>query len=163
MESTVFRFEVVDKATRKSPIKPDSTTNVPSSTPAKPVEPPTNDSDTNEGIYAFGKRAAENSIERFAVSPLNTATGGLASPIYGLGKAMVSGASAGAIGGAIAGILMAGVQLAINSVQKRVTALEAQVSEANERDNNMIRAGAKLQASFYDYKFFGGVHRTNRN
>lgn len=117
----------------------------------------------SEAGGAFAKRIVENSIERAAISPLNAATGGLASPVYQLGKTVITGGGAAAIGGGIAGIVMAGVQLAINKINARVARLESEAQSANERDNVLIRAGVKSQATFYEADFFRGVHKTNRN
>jgi hypothetical protein len=112
-------------------------------------------------LQGFGKSIA-NGATTMALSPLNTATGGLASPVFNVGKALVTGASAGAVGGAIAGVVMAGVNLAIRKISERMDRLEAEAQNLNNHDNVLIRGGFKADATYYDAKFFSGVEKVER-
>ena len=110
---------------------------------------------------AFGKNIANQSINRALISPLNSATGGLASPVYQVGRGMATGASAAAIGGGLASLAIAGVMLAVNEMGKRVARMEAKAEEMNNRDNLMIRAGSKETPTNYNGGLFG--IKTERN
>lgn len=92
---------------------------------------------------------ANNAISNTLISPLNSATGGLASPVYSLGKSIAMGAGAAAIGGGIAGLMVAGVMLAVTKMQERIQKMEAKAEQANNRDNALIRAGVKSYATDY--------------
>jgi len=112
---------------------------------------------------SLGTRFADNAIERAVISPLNSATGGLASPVYGIGKTLATGGSGAALGGGIAGLAMAGIMLAINKIQERVAKMESKAEEANNKDNVLIRSGSKSYATYYKGSLFGVKSSTNRN
>jgi len=113
---------------------------------------------TKSVTKGMGKNIVENSISQFVVSPLNSATGGLASPAYSIGKAVATG---GAVGSAIGSALIVGVTLAINEIEKRVAKMESKAEEMNNKDNTLIRAGTTSVATFYSGNVFG-VSSTNR-
>ena len=158
-----YKYTFTEVKRQPGTIKTDANSSVKSGNQDKPKKPPTEDEGTNEGVEGFGKKIAEDSIQRGIISPLNSVTGGLASPVYSLGKSIATGASGAAIGGAVAGIAMAGLQLAVTKIQERVARLESQADAANERDNTLIRAGAKTAPTFYEANFFRGVVKTNRS
>ena len=119
-------------------------------------------SDGSEGLQVFVAKTAQKGVQQAVINPLNQATGGLASPAIKLGKAIGTGAGAAAIAGPLAMLAVAGVNLAINAIEKRISELEAQVDKFGERDNLLIRAGYAGDATFYEYNFFTGVHKTDR-
>lgn len=126
--------------------------------PANIIAPRSNDRTFSDG--------AANSLERrlvsqFILSPLNQATGGLATPAYRLGKPIITGAGAAAIGTGVAGLAIFGLQKAIDAINKRVTEMENKAAEANERDNTLIRAGSKNYITDYKGDFWG-VNSVNR-
>lgn len=94
----------------------------------------------------MGRNIVENSISQFIISPLNSATGGLVSPAYSVGKALVTG---GAIGSAIGTAAVALVVKGLEYLEKRVAKMEAKADEMNNKDNILIRSGSKSAATFY--------------
>ena len=108
----------------------------------------------------LAKRAA-GSLTHMALAPLNQATGGLATPEFNVGKAAVAGTGAAAIGGAAAMLAIQAVQLAIKAIQEQIAKNKAKAAEMNERDNALIRAGAKSYATSYEGRF-SGVKATDR-
>lgn len=133
---------------------------IPNTASASPIKTtPASGRTLSQGLT---KRLGENSIERFVVSPLNSATGGLASPVYHIGKALVTDKSSAMIGVSIAGLAMAGVMFAINAIETRIAKMEAKAEEMNNKDNALIRAGSKGTATYYTGGL-SGVKSTNRN
>lgn len=108
-------------------------------------------SSAQESTIESGLRSklTESTIERAVISPLNSATGGLASPAYSLGKTLLTGGTAAAIGGGIATVAIAGVMLAVNKIEQRVARMESKAEQMNNRDNTLIRAGSKGFATEY--------------
>ncbi len=112
------------------------------------------------GINTAGAgRRALSGVENFALSPLNQATGGLASPSYNLAKNAITG---GAVGGAAVGLAIAAINLAVREIQKRIAENEAKAEAANNRDNLLLRSGRVTQATHYTSSVFG-VKSTTRN
>ena len=119
-------------------------------------------SNSNSMSGGFAKRLTENTIERAFISPLNSATGGLASPAYQIGKSIATGGSKVAIGGGIAALAVAGVMLAVNAIEKRVAKMESKAEEMNNKDNTLIRAGTTSVATFYKGSLSGVSSTTSR-
>jgi hypothetical protein len=108
----------------------------------------------------FAGRTQTLLVSRFIVAPLNQATGGLASPAFQIGKALISGSSA-AIGGAVGAALVFAAQKGIEYYEKRVAENKAEAAAANEKDNSLIKAGTKSYITEYSGSF-GGVKATDR-
>lgn len=150
--SFVFTYE---------PTKP---TNVPTTpTPSNVPTTPTTTETTGAGAeFAQGAtKRMTGYIQQQMLSPLNQVTGGMATPTFNLAKTVITGAGAGAIGGAVVMLAIQGLQLAISKIQERIAKNEAKASEMNERDNLLIKSGAKTTATFYTGSF-NGVKSTER-
>ena len=125
------------------------------------TDTPSGSDETNKALIGFGKNVRGGAVT-MALSPLNTATGGLATPAFNIGKSLLTGASAGAIGGAIGGLVMAGVNLALRKISERMDRLENEAQSKNNHDNVLIRGGFKAEATYYDANFFSGVNKVDR-
>jgi hypothetical protein len=110
----------------------------------------------------FAGRAIKGAATHAIISPLNQATGGLASPAFELGINIAKGAGAAAIGAGIAGLAIAGAMLAVRAIQDRVKKLEDEAHSLNERESLLVRAGAISQVSRFEANFFTGVQKVNR-
>ena len=112
----------------------------------------------------FTQKGKDKAMEMFVVSPLNQATGGLASPLYNTAKQLVSGASFGAaIGGAAVAIGAIALQKGIEALERRMQNLEKQAIDLNNTDNALLRAGSVSQATYYSANIFGIQKKTNRS
>lgn len=111
----------------------------------------------------FARRAVVGGVGQFVVTPLNSMTGGLASPIYQVGRSLVIGRNAAVVGSSVAMLGMAVAMLAIRTVQDRMSKLEAEAKSKNEREVTLITAGRISEASTYTSSFFRGVYKTNRS
>lgn len=156
-----YNFQVtVTTATAPAPAVP--------TTPDKPNIPTAPDTTESSGGLTIGQEVAQAAtkrltgvVEQQALAPLNQVTGGMAAPVYNVAKNVISGAGAGAITGAAIGAIISGIQLAISKIQERIAKNEAKAAELNERDNLLIKAGAKTTATFYSGSF-NGVKSTER-
>lgn len=76
------------------------------------------------------------------ISSVSSATGFNISPAINFGKALITGAGAGAIAGA--GVALAGqvISLVYNAISNKIAELKQQAAEANERDNQLILSGS---------------------
>lgn len=141
------------------------TTNKSATVPVTPTTsnvaavPNTTVSNTQSSMAGLGTRVAEGVIRQTVISPLNSATGGLASPIY---SAVKVGMTGGAIGAAVGGIVIAGINLAITKIKERVAKMEAKAEAANNRDNVLLAGGLTTEATFYKGSF-RGVRKTDRS
>lgn len=141
-----YTFKVVSETGAMPGTIPGSPANIPnpiSSTTGKTLQ---------DGI---GRKLGESAMQKLVVSPLNQATGGLASPIYQVGKSIVTGGSAAAIGAGLAGIGVAAVMFAISKIEERMAKMEAEAEKANNRDNALIRAGSVSSPTYYKATLFG--------
>jgi len=107
-------------------------------------------------------RVINKSVSQFALSPLNQVTGGLATPVYRLGKAVASGASGAAVGAGVAAVAIAVAMLLYQAADKQIKENKAKAADLNERDNVLIRSGAVSQSSNYQGNLWG-VRKTNRS
>lgn len=151
-----FIFSYAPSATVNVPTTPDSNAqNVP--TTPKATESSGKGEDFAQGI---AKRTT-GYLQQQMLAPLNQVTGGMATPTFNLAKTVITGAGAGAIGGAAVMLVIQGLQLAISKIQERIAKNEAKAAEMNERDNLLIKSGAKTTATFYTGNF-NGVKSTER-
>ncbi len=92
-----------------------------------------------------------NKLMGTMVGQASTAVGFNLSPAFNMGKALMTGATGGAI--ASAGIAIAGqvASLIYNAISTKLAELKQEASEANERDNVLILAGS-LDVSGYTIK-----------
>lgn len=112
----------------------------------------------------FLQKASDDTIQNVIVSPLNTVTGGLASPVYGVAKGLMTGASVGAVlGSAVATIGILALQKGIEALQKRQADLETKVQSLGNADNVLIRAGSVSTATYYTSNIVGIQTKTNRS
>ena len=114
-------------------------------------------------VSGFANNFQQNLLSSQIITPLNSATGGLASPVYQVGRGLIGGSSALASAG-LANLAMVGVIFALSTLQKRVEKMENKAEEMNNKDNVLIRAGSKStdSATFYKGGLFG-VKSTNRS
>lgn len=168
-----YRYVIVDEAGQFSggAIKTSAESLIssgasPGASPIAPVTPLQNEvlaaaSGAGAFIEGAGKRAISG-IAQVALAPLNTATGGLAMPVYSLGRTIAMGASAGAIGGAAVGVAIAGIQLLVRKIEERMAKFEDEALRANNHDNLLIRAGIVQEPTYYSASF-RGVKSTTRS
>lgn len=121
---------------------------------------------TNAGNKSFGqgfaKRAAVGSIERFVATPLNQVTGGLASPVYQIGRAVALGSSAAVIGSSIAMLSLSVIMLSVRALEDRMSKFETEAKAKNEREVLIYRQGFTSQVSTYKASLINGVYKVNR-
>ena len=111
----------------------------------------------------FTKKVNDTTINQVLLSPLNTITGGLASPVYRTIKSIKTSANVGAmLGSATATIGIMAIQIGIQALQNRMTELENKVTNLNNTDNALIRAGSVSKATYYSANIFGIKQRTDR-
>lgn len=103
----------------------------------------------------------QNQAEQIALAPLNSMTGGLANPAYSLGKAIVTGAGAGAIASGVVMLAFAVGRVAVKAIQKKTKENESKAEQQSNNDNALIRGGSVTTASYYKGSLFG-VRKTNR-
>lgn len=109
---------------------------------------------------AFNQKAEDNAMQAILISPLNTATGGLARPVYRATKRIARGGSVSVAMGTLA--VMA-IQVGLQALQKRVKDLETKAENLNNTDNALIRAGSISKATYYTANVFGIKQKTNRS
>lgn len=159
MAENIYRFEFVDE-TGQQQLESGIVNTLGSGTSEKPSGRTSNKtfSDT------FANRVENNLLQQTVISPLNTATGGLARPIASAVKSISKGASVGQTLGTLGGSLaIAGVMLAINYLQNRVKEMETKVENLGNTDNAMLRAGSVSQATYYSANILGIKKTTNRS
>lgn len=106
-----------------------------------------------------------NKLMGTAIGQASSAIGFNMSPVFGLGKALVTGASGGAI--ASAGIAIASqiASLIWSAVSNKIAELRQEAAKANERDNLLILSG-NLDVSGYTIKkgkYGRDIYVYNRN
>lgn len=159
MTDYIFNFTVTPPS-QQAPSVPTSPS--PGNIPTAP------DKGLSSGSATIGQQVAQGAtkrltsvIEQQTLAPLNQVTGGMATPVFNVAKGVISGAGAGAIAGAAINAVIAGIQLAISKIEERIAKNEAKAAELNERDNLLIKSGAKTTATFYEGNF-NGVKSTER-
>lgn len=157
MQNYNFEVTIVTTETPSVPTAPD-TGNIPT---APDITKSSGAMTRGEQIAQGAGKRLTNYVTQQALAPLNQLTGGMATPTFNMTKGLITGASAGGIGGAAIGVVIAGLQLAISKIQERIAKNEAKANELTERDNLLIKAGTKTTATFYTSNF-NGVHSTER-
>ena len=162
MEGWKFVFE--DATSEAEEIDSQTPVSLGSGTKDKPVK---QKGDTGKKTFQseFAQKGKDKAMEMFVISPLNQATGGLASPLYNTAKQLVSGTSnVGSVlaGGAVA-IGAIALQKGIEALERRMQNLEKQASELNNNDNALLRAGSVSQATYYSANMLGVQKKTNRS
>lgn len=165
-----YRFVIVDETgrfsgetVRTSPasvIQDSVGTGADRAEPLAAILPVPDDSFASDFGAGLARRAGTQ-LTQVALSPLNSATGGLATPTFTLGKAIVTGAGEAAIGGAAVSVAIAAVRFAVDKIQERIAKMEAQAAEAGARDNLLIRAGMVANATVYTGNIWG-VRKASR-
>lgn len=113
---------------------------------------------------AFIKKSQEDLIMQMAISPLNSATGGIVSPVYSASKRIIKGAAIGAVAGdLIATLSVMAIQKGIEALEKRMADLESKASSLNNTDNVLLRAGSVRNATLYSANIFGITKKTDRS
>lgn len=102
-----------------------------------------------------------NKASRIMISPLNNITGGLATPIYGVGSALAKGAGAGAVAGAGVQVAFAAARLVSETIKKEKEKNATKAEQLSNADNALLRAGSVATATFYESSTFK-VRKTNR-
>lgn len=112
----------------------------------------------------FENKIEKDSIRRYVVSPLNTVTGGMATPIYQSAKKLARGATIGAVAGdLVATGLIIAIQYGLQALENRMKEIETKVADLNNTDNLLIRAGSVSKATYYSGNIFGIKSRTDRS
>lgn len=163
MADGLWRFEIVDgTGAIQEEIDGGVSETIGSGVSEKPSKPKTTNDPTF--ISTFTNKIKEDTIMNAVVSPLNTATGGLISPIYQSAKSIIGGSAIGAtLGNLGATIAVMAVQYAVNAIQKRMEDLNAKVNELGNTDNALIRAGSVSKTTYYSANIFGIKKKTNRS
>lgn len=157
----VWTFEFVDETSQNNLIENGIVDEIGSGASEKPDKKKKKDKGFDE---AFSNKISDDLIKQYAISPLNTVTGGLASPIYRTATRISNGTSVGVALGSFAGVLgMMAVNFAISSIEKRMQNLEQKVQNLNNADNALIRAGAVSKTTYYSANIFGIKKKTNRS
>lgn len=102
-----------------------------------------------------------NKASQIMISPLNNITGGLATPIYGAGRALAKGAGAGAVAGAGVQIAFAVARLVSEAIKKEKEKNATKAEQMSNADNALLRAGSVATATFYESSTFK-VRKINR-
>lgn len=161
-----WTFEFIDSTSQKeneenlSSVVPDNIGSGANSKPTKKSSKQSKDTFSS----TFTEKVQQDSIQQFIVSPLNTVTGGLASPLYASARQLARGATLGAVAGdliATAGIMA--LQFGIQALQNRIQEIEQKVTELGNADNVRIRAGSVSTATYYSGNIFGITSKTNRS
>lgn len=124
------------------------------------------DNKDKDGFFdAVQKDSTKKIIQGMIISPLNTVTGGVASPLYKKTKAMLTGSMAigAGIGSLAVDLGVIGIQAIINNIQNRLDKVEKQANQLGNTDNVLIRAGSVSQATYYTANLFGVKERTDRS
>lgn len=162
-----WRFEFVDSTTQGGLQNEKLSSEVPdvfgSGANDKPIKKP-NLSSKKTFDSEFEQKVEKTVMSQYIVSPLNTVTGGMASPLYQSAKKLARGATIGAVAGDLVatGVLMA-VNYGLSELQKRIQQVETQVTEMGNTDNALIRAGSVSKVTYYTGNVFGIKSRTDRS
>lgn len=113
---------------------------------------------------SFGDKFKEDMIMNSVVSPLNTATGGLISPVYQSAKSIIGGSAVGATLGTLgATFAIMAIQQGLSALEKRMEDLRNKANELGNTDNALIRAGSVSKTTYYSANIFGIKRKTNRS
>ena len=163
MAENIYRFEFVDNVQQTKQVESGIKDTIGSGAKQKPNKK----EDVSQKQLAsqeFTKKISEDSLQNFVVSPLNTATGGLASPIASTTKRILSGGSVGASLGTLGATLsILAIQKGIQALQNRMSELQNKVANLNNSDNALIRAGSVSKVTYYSANIFGIKTKTNRS
>lgn len=162
MAETIYRFEFVSDANEQKEIDASIEDTVGSGASEKPSKKKEKKKKTFS--TQFTKKVQDTTLNTVVISPLNTVTGGLASPVANTIKRIYSGnISAGAVvGGAVATIGIMAIQGGIRYLQNRMQELETKVESLNNEDNVLLRAGSVSKATYYSANIIGIKKKTNR-
>lgn len=162
MAENIYRFEFVDNTQQAQQVASGVQDTIGAGANEKATKKPSQSKKT--ASQEFTKKVTEDSLQNFIISPLNTATGGLASPIASTTKRIVGGGDVGASLGTLGATLtILAVQKGIQALQNRMIELENKVTSLNNTDNALIRAGSVSKATYYSANIFGIKQRTDRS
>ena len=157
----VWRFEFVDNTGQPNQISNGITDTLGSGVNEKPDKKKKEEKGFNE---TFSDKIEGDLIKQYAISPLNTVTGGLASPVYRAVRQIAKGPAVGvAVGGLVATGAMIAISAGIDALKNRMQKLETKVQDLNNTDNALIRAGAVSKTTYYSANIFGIKKKTNRS
>ena len=162
MAENIYRFEFVDNTSQNQKIDSGIKDTLGSGAKQKADKPKDESKETFSG--EFTKKVQEDSLQNFLISPLNTATGGLASPVASTIKRIAGGGSIGqSLGtlGATFGIMA--IQKGLQALQNRMTELQTKIDSLGNEDNLLIRAGSVSKATYYSANITGIKKKTNRS
>lgn len=131
-----------------------------SATPESVFDNVVKQSDTQKLRQGMETRLSDN-LESMVLSPLNSATGGLAGPAYRMAKRGITGNFAG-MGRSAMGLAFATTALIVKKLQERMDKMEAKAEEANNRDNLLLKMGMVQEATFYKGNL-KGVRKIDRS
>lgn len=162
MEGWKFIFE--DATSQAEEIDSETPVSLGSGTKDKPAKK-TGDTSKKTFQGEFIDKGKDKLMEMAVISPLNQATGGLASPLYNTAKQLLSGSSS--VGSVLAGGAVAigaiALQKGIEALERRMQNLEKQADSLNNNDNVLLRAGSVSQATYYSANILGIQKKTNRS
>ena len=162
-----WKFEFIDSTTQNSENDDKLSSVIPntlgSGTNEKASKVPSKEK-TKTFSSEFESKLEKDLMNSYVISPLNTVTGGLASPLYQSAKKIAKGATIGAIAGDLVatGVLVA-IQFGLNALQNRMQEIETKVANLNNTDNALIRAGSVSKTTYYTGNIFGVRSRTDRS
>lgn len=156
----VWTFEFVDETSQKNLIDNGIVDTIGSGASEKP-----NKKKEEKGFYdTFSDKIGGDLVKQYAISPLNTITGGFASPMYktivSISKSREAGvAMGGLIGVATLTLLSKGMEM----LERRIQTIESKVKDLGNTDNALIRAGSVTKTTYYSTSIFGVKKKTNRS
>lgn len=161
MQEWRFTFLSEQQAKESTKIKSGASTVLGSGTKEKQSKKSGNEESFTD---AFVKKSQEDLIMQMAISPLNSATGGIISPVYAASKRIIKGAAIGAVAGdLIATLSVMAIQKGLEALEQRMADLEAKASSLNNTDNALLRAGSVRNATIYSANIFGITRKTDRS
>lgn len=159
------RYIFEDRQTEENTKKINSTipSTITSGTGKKKATPKTTEKKQSFAT-GFNTKFQNEVIQNAILSPLNQATGGLASPIYSSVRQLARGGSFKALAGGLIGFaIVKGIELGLEALNKKVAELDTQVKELGNNDNVLLRAGAINTATYYTRSFLSIKNKTNRS
>lgn len=158
-----WRFTFLSERQAKESTKiPSGTTTVLGSGATEKQNKPSGNNETFTD--AFVKKSQEDLIMQMAISPLNSATGGIVSPVYAASKRIIKGAAIGAVvGDLVATLSVMAIQKGLEALERRMSDLESKASSLNNTDNALLRAGSVRNATLYSANIFGISRKTDRS
>lgn len=110
-----------------------------------------NNKTSDKSVFETVSGQVGNKLMGTMVGKASSAVGFNLTPSYNMGKALITGASSGAIASAGIAIASQVVTMVVQAISNKIAELKQEAAEANERDNMLILSGS-LDVSGYTIK-----------